>query len=245
MKTRIYPVLFICLMTLSLSYSSVAQTWTQFVPVNTTLTQVGGFTGGCYPNPDFRFAFPGSPVTGVDYFFVVSQTPANSVLMAPYNDTLAVGDTLLVQPGTQTYSIYAFTGGGQVVFDIIAQGIPLVANQPYPCSVSPFWMSNLQLCPETLTNNVVNGCNVLAATGIEEAEAGSYEIGFPVTANNYQLSVVGRFTSLMVIDVTGKIIAEEKNKSEANLDLSAVSPGIYSVIMTNGSQKTVRKFSLR
>ena len=223
-----------------------AQTWTVGQPVMTVFTSVGGYAGGCYPNADFTFPFPGSNVSGVSYYLVVTNTPASSVLIQPMNDTLAVGDTILMPIGSSPYSVYCFTGaGGPVQFKIIAKGTPTTAGQPYPCSVSQLWLSNLMLCPEGLINNVSNNCSVQASTGISEPSSNEIQIDLPGAANAGNLTVSGQMAVTTITDVTGKLIYQSNKTTLTVFDMSTFPIGVYTLQVAAESRSISRKFVLQ
>jgi len=224
--------------------NSIAQPWTVGYPVQVNLTQVGGFAGGCYPSADFTFSFPGSSVTGVSYYLVVNSTPQpNQVYLAPGNDTLAVGDSILMTTGTNSYGVYCFSGsGGSVSFDIVAIGTPTTAGQQYPCSV-PLWISNLGLCPEGLLNGVSNNCQVQSSTGIVENNSQLPEITYPSSLNGNNLHVKGTYDRIQITDISGKILSQ-KSGTDITFDLNEFSSGIYIVTITSASGTASFKFDL-
>jgi hypothetical protein len=244
MKQMYRRLLLFIFATMLMSGSLKAQMWTVYVPVDTLLTQLGRNVGGCFPSADFTFTFPGSPVTGVDYLLIVKQTPTGTVNMTPIGGTIAINDTLVLVPGTQTYNVYCNSGTGLVSFDFVAKGTPLVANQAYPCSVSQLWLSNLMICPDGLSNNPPNNCLTQIATGLNEPAADDYNIIFPGDHNNGHLEVTGDFTHVMVTDINGRTFRPELKSGHALFNLSGVPAGMYTVIISNGSRKTTRKFSV-
>ncbi len=167
-----------------------SQTWTVGVPVSMNLSTLGHAVGGCFPAADFIFTIPGSKVTGVNHYAVVTAIPANSVYITPGNDTLAFGDSILLPSNTNTISVYCFGGSGFCNFDFYAAGTPTTAGQTYPCAANMFWMSNLLLCEEGLSLNLPPNCSVLpGASSIDENNLASFNISLPSASNNYLLSI--------------------------------------------------------
>ncbi|HEX5001008.1 MAG TPA: T9SS type A sorting domain-containing protein [Bacteroidia bacterium] len=242
---KLYPLSVITAILSLFIHNSFGQPWTVGYPVQVTLTSVGGFTGGCSPNADFTFSFPGSAVTGVSYYLIVTATPQpNQVYLTPGNDTLAVGDSIFMAPGTNSYGVYCFSGsGGSVSFDIVAAGIPTTAGEAYPCSV-PLWLSNLLLCPEGLINGVSNNCQVQSSTGISENNSLQPDIIYPSHLNGNQLQVKGACDNVQLSDITGKILVQQSG-TDVSFNLNGYCSGIYIVTVASGTGTTSIKFDLK
>jgi Secretion system C-terminal sorting domain len=236
---------FLAIGTLLASNDASAQTWTVGQPVLKYYTSIGGYAGGCYPNAEFQFTFPTSNVSGVGHYLAVTAVPAGVFIVQPLNDTIAVGDTLLMSPPINTYSVYSPTGSGQVLFDIIAKGTPTTAGQPYPCSASQFWINNMMLCPAGYTQNVSFSCTVQAgSTGIEESVLNNIAIQFPGGNNGQTLMVNGNCKEVSVVDVSGRILYSSKNSSETSYNMSSVPEGIYLLKILTEKGEATKKFSV-
>lgn len=225
------------------SITSFSQSWTVGQPVNMLLTSLTHSGGGCYPTDDFVFHIQGSQVTGVDYYAYVMSVPPNTVYVMPGNDTLAVGDSLLISPGPNSVMVYFYGGSGSVTFDFRAIGIPTTAGQPHPCSTSSLWLSNLLICHEGLTASINNNCTVLPMTVMIENGFSGAEIIFPNERNNYLLKAERSHPvqRISIYGISGNEILRSNSLPEINC--ASLSNGIYFVtVLTADNKLLTRKF---
>ena len=226
--------------------NSYSQSWIVGTPVNMYLTTLTHFGGGCYPQADFIFHIQGSQVTGVNFVAIVTSVPPNSVFITPGQDTLAIGDTILLSPGMNNVSVYFFNGSGSVNFEFRAIGVPVTAGQQHPCNAAPNWISNLLLCVEGLTNTLINNCTVSANTGISNYNVTQAQILFPVFENNYSLQILNaqETSQVTVFGLSGNYITSKRNSGETiiTLSLAELKSGIYFLSITSGDRTHSYRF---
>ena len=222
-----------------------AQDWTVGEPVDLLLYSQT-FYGNCNPSPDYTFTFPVSTVTGVDYkVLIVAMDPPDGVAsISPGLENGGLDDGLVLDAAVQRTVTFG-TGTSSAVFEFRAQGTPLVAGESHPCSASPFWISNLMLCPEGLIPNVNAGCTVQAgATAVNEVPAQPL-FQWPSPMNGQQLSVAlsdAGTVRLTVLDATGRSVMSQSTGSTGSMDLSILPEGVYvlDAVRSNGRVMTRR-----
>jgi hypothetical protein len=208
-----------------------AQNWLVGVPVDATLSQLTMYGAGCTPNFDEAFNFPSSPVSGVDYIAIVTQvSPSGSITVSPGpTAALALGDTIWIDNEVTRFVAFP-SGSGSVTLVFKAIGTPTTIGQAHPCSESDFWMSDLGICPETLSLNLTNGCVTDNSTAVGAVASAGTWFTMPSASNGYRaelrMVVPG---SIQVLDVQGRVVSVPQG-SEAHggsVDMAAVPDGIY------------------
>lgn len=229
-----------------LGTAAMAQNWIVGVPVDLPLGQLTMYGSDCAPSPDEAFNFPASTVTGVDHIAIVldAQPPATITVVPGPEDALEAGDTIWL-PVTETRQVIFSQGFGSVELDFKAVGTPTVAGQSHPCAGSDFWLSDLGLCPETLTLAIVNNCVTEATTGIAVSDMAEpwYAAPGPANGNRLELAHVA-LGSVQVLDLRGRSIAAPRGSAGDGgyVDMGKYPNGIYLVraIGTDGTLRSGR-----
>jgi hypothetical protein len=233
------------LFTAALTSVASAQDWTVGEPVNMLLyTQT--FYGGCNPNADYTWTFPTSPVTGVDYLVkITAMDPPNGVVaIVPGLPDGGLGDELVFNTTVQRTVTFG-NSTTSAVLEFRAQGTPTTAGQTHPCSASPFWISNLMLCPEGLIPNVNDGCTVQGgATSVSCYALSKPGLQWPTTPNGQRLLIsLPSFetATVRIVDVSGRLMLSRKMGENAALDLSGFTEGAYVLDLVRSTGSVITK----
>lgn len=226
-----------------------AQTWTVGIPVEETFSNLILYGNGCYPSQDGAFNFPSSLVTGVDHIAIVTAVdPSGSILVVPGPvDALELGDTIWITT-TETRQIFYPAGYGVVSLEFKAVGTPEVVGQAYPCSGSDFWISDMGICPETLSQFLQTDCMTDGSTGVDEMAVERHWFIAPSEANGGRIELRDVISgSVQVLDLQGRLVGASITMMDhgGNVDMGAMPNGLYVVraIGSNGAP-LVQAFAL-
>lgn len=212
-----------------------AQNWIVGEPVDMVLTQITMYGSGCTPDVDEALNFPGSIVNGVDYVAIVMQvSPAGTITVTPGpSAALNVGDTIWLT-GTVIRDIVFTTGSGSVELEFKAIGTPTTVGQAHPCAGSDMWISDMGICPETLSLFMDNNCATENSTGIIDRQAARPWFIAPSAANGGRMEVYGAIAeSIRVLDLQGREVNAPVSTGEGwSMDMGAAPAGIYMVHAT-------------
>lgn len=204
-----------------------AQNWTVGLPVD-MLLYTQPFFGGCTPGTDYTFNFPPSAVSGVDHIIrVVNVEPPGATLdLLPGLSGATAGANMVVDAAVMRNLTMA-PGTVSALLEFRAVGIPSTEGQSHPCNASPFWISNLMICPEGLIPNVNDGCTVQAGiTSIPELMADPV-LQWPSPANG-QLLRLQNGLQAEVVDLHGRVVAAQARSTGASsLGLGHLAPGVH------------------
>lgn len=221
-----------------------AQAWTAGVPMNqiimpSFMVKSAAQLPGCFPDAAVTFNFVLPTVTGIQYYLKVTSIDPNSAYKLPTLDTLAVGDSIAVNGGSNSLSLYYFAASASSAFnaDLYAAGTPTTAGQAYPCATVQLWMSNLMICNEGLSAQVQGNCTIMSGpTETANLVTNELSIVSPTLLNNHQLGIrglVGRNT-IHINSITGQPIKKVNAvNSTVIIDCSMLSDGIY-ILMVDG-----------
>lgn len=177
---------------------------------------------------------------------IIVDSLVDIAVIAFANDTVALGDTLLLNPGNNFYTFSFVNGPGNISFNVKAIGTPTTAGQTHPCAFNDAWTSNLLLCNEELTLSLQNDCAVNAFTNIESIFNDNSNIQFPNANNQYQLQLNGlqNVSSISLFDVTGKVVKQlgQTTQSNINIPLQELNAGVYFVSVTQNASQSISKF---
>lgn len=221
--TRITTLLLLASTTLA----THAQNWTVGLPVD-MLLYTQPFFGGCTPGTDYTFNFPPSVVSGVDHVIrVVSVEPPGGTLDLVPGLTGATAGAIMVVDAAVMRNLTMAPGTVSALLEFRAVGIPSTEGQSHPCNASPFWISNLMICPEGLIPNVNDGCTVQAGiTGLTEPLAEPV-LQWPSPANG-QLLRVRNGLQAEVVDLHGRVVAAHTGGAgTTSLALDHLAPGVH------------------
>jgi hypothetical protein len=224
-----------------------AQNWTVGTPVDLQLSYLTKYSGFCTPQPDFRINVVCNQVDGIQYMVIVDSLVDIAVI--PFvNDTIELGDTLLLSAGNNNYTFSFVNGPGNISLKVKAVGTPTTAGQNHPCSFSDNWMSNLLLCDEQLTLNLQNTCSVDNATAISNLNSNKLSFQAPNNSNQFQLLLHGLNSSATVnlFDITGKSILIKGNSYQSALAIPCqdLNNGFYFINITQQNKTYTYKFVL-
>lgn len=225
-----------------------AQNWVVGDPVD-MLIYSQTFYGGCTPNPDYLFTLAPSPVSGVAYKAIVTaiDPPTGSLSILPGLTNGVLGSGLVIDTAVER-SVLLAPGTNTAVIEFRAMGIPTTAGEAHPCVPSAFWMSNLMFCPEGLIPVIDDNCSVQMSTGLASSGSTDAWVRWPSAANGQQLSIQlpgsGQAT-VRVLDVSGRIIAQQVVAGHATINLDGVPAGSYVLAMPGPDGRTSgRRFAL-
>lgn len=222
-----------------------AQNWTVGVPVDMSISYLTRYAFGCAPQPDFSMNIVLPNVTGIQYLAIVDSVQDIAVIVSN-NDTLLQGDTLVLSPGDNNYSVSFLNGTGNISFNFKAIGTPSTAGQTHPCAFNDIWMSNLLLCNEGLTLNVPTNCTVDAATAISSLENNASFIQFPNSGNHFQLQLNNNksYNFIGIYDITGKQIFSNTTSHSGTISIPCekLNSGIYFIKLNQNNTFSTHKF---
>lgn len=252
MRSSLSKLIFIISCMIGISINTNAQTWTVGVAMNqlviSNFAQTGsGLLTGCFPSASSTFHTYLPTVAGIQYYWKITSIDPNSAYLMPGNDTLIVGDSVAVNSGSDTRTLYYFAGTAITSFkaDLYAAGTPTTSGQFYPCNISTqLWISNMMICPEGLSAQVSGSCAVQSNPTLVEQQVAlsSLTIEAPNAYNHYHMQVNGitEATDIKLYSVTGEIIVSQKGiMPTAQVDCSALGAGIYFITLSN--EKGIRK----
>ncbi len=225
-----------------------AQNWIVGDPVDMLLYSHTSY-GGCTPVPDQTFTLEPSPVTGVGYKAIITaiDPPTGSVSILPGLSNGVVGSGLAIDTAVER-SILLAPGTTSAVIEFRAMGTPTTAGEAHPCTASPFWLSNLMLCPEGLIPVINNACTVQLGTGVDAGSGLDPRIQWPTVTNGQEL--VMHLPSMApgtvrVFDVNGRVVARRDITGQGTISLVGERDGIY-VLSVSGpdGQTSVQRFAL-
>ncbi len=227
-----------------LTTTAEAQNWIVGEQVDLTFTQISLYGSGCAPDADEALNFPGSTVSGVDHIAVItSVNSAGPVIVIPGPTApLSMGDTIWLT-GSVIRNVVFTAGAGAVELKFKAVGTPTMAGQPHPCTGSDLWVSDLGICPETLSLLIENDCTTENSTGITDDPDGRSWFTAPSAANGGRVEVHGASPeSIRVMDLQGRMVSTPVMDAidGASMNMDAVPAGIYVIcaIALNGELLT-------
>lgn len=253
MLTHLPKLLLTLVLVTGFSLFSNAQTWAVGVPLNQVVISNFAFKSqfqlpGCFPQASVNFNFFLPSVSGVQYYLKVTSIDANSAYMMPGNDTLAVGDSIAVNGGTNTKSIYYYAATASTDFKaaLYAAGTPTTAGQPYPYNiVNQAWISNLMICNEGLSAQVSAACTVQNnPTSVASTRFDGIHYSSPTSSNNYQFEFneITSATRVQLYTLTGSLcVSQELPIGSSRIDGSMLPSGIYLMVLSNGNETKKEK----
>lgn len=195
---------------------------------------------GCFPTSSVDFHFYLPTVAGVQYYFKITSIDPNSAYMMPGNDTLAIGDSIAVNAGNDTRSVFYFASAASMPFiaDLYAAGTPTTAGQFYPCNITnQMWISNQMICQEGLSAQVSGGCSVQTnPTQITDQTISSIEFISPTSSNQYQLELnkVNAPSQVKLFSLTGELLLSKNIPvGSSSMDCHSLPSGMYLVVLSN------------
>jgi hypothetical protein len=213
------------LATIALTTAVSAQNWTVGTPVSMQVHEVAVFGGGCYPGVQAVLNLQHTQVTGVTYYYEVTNITNGVYTMVPGPaGILAIGDTIHV-PASGISEVYNQQTSGGLEMRVIAGGTPTVAGESHPCTASQFWISNLLLCNEGLSSALSDGCTTVNGSGMSIGEINGG--GAWYMANGDQVRITDNsIRSAQVIDAQGRVVSAT-NTVGGILDLGTEPTGVY------------------
>lgn len=206
----------------------------------------------CLPNPDVTLELETALlnyVSGLDLALMITKVdaPAGSIKVA--NDTLELGDVLTINADENLHSFF-FSEGGSFEFVIIAQGIPQVEGENYPCRLEGL------ITTATCDNGYIvfpdmfaGVCKVEEGTVVatEELQLGRQFDLSPNPAGDYirlEHNLSTPIQAIEVYDSQGRMISslDQTNSNNLEIDLSNFSPGLYWLGIQVNGRYGIKKF---
>jgi hypothetical protein len=243
-----YIVNFLLMMLFVLNNILFAQNWNVGVPVDLQLSFLDKSSGFCAPGqPDFKINVICNQVDGIQYMILVDSL-VDIVVIPIVNDTLELGDTLMLNAGNNNFTFSFINGPGKISLNLKAVGIPITAGQNHPCSYTDNWSSNLLLCNEELTLDLQNTCSVINTSNIYNIKNNKANIQFPNLSNQLQMTVngVSNNSLISISDISGKQIISNFTISNKNavIPCQELQSGIYFVTLIENNIPSTFKFSI-
>lgn len=190
-------------------------------------------TGNCTTGQDYDFDLVYSQIspfaTGVELILDVHSM--SGILTLNGNPVLEGSTYTLQEPAVPLH--FQFGSSGAMDFSITATGTPTVAAETYPCyvvdKVSQFACNNTYRLME---GEIFIPCSVATVTVISENDFS--EIIFFSEENNSLIFETVSENELVICDVSGKIIVQQKTKKRKNsFALPQLAKGIYFASLKN------------